>query len=34
MNLLEIDNGYLKTTSLGINYLNSILIDFLDDEQT
>ena len=34
MNLLEIENGYLKTTSLGINYLNSILIDFLDDEQT
>ena len=28
MNFLEITNGYLKTTSLGMDYLNNILIDF------
>lgn len=33
MNFLEITNGYLKTTSLGMDYLNNILIDFLEDEQ-
>ncbi len=31
MKLLEIDNGFLRTTELGMNYLNTILIDFLDD---
>lgn len=31
MQLLEIKNGFLRTTELGMNYLNTILIDFLDD---
>ncbi|MFR7590805.1 MAG: radical SAM family heme chaperone HemW [Longibaculum sp.] len=30
LKMLEIKDGYLKTTSLGMNYLNTILIDFLD----
>ena len=29
LKMLEIKDGYIKTTSLGMNYLNSILIDFL-----
>ncbi|WP_050635390.1 radical SAM family heme chaperone HemW [Candidatus Stoquefichus sp. SB1] len=29
-NMLEIKDGYLTTTSLGMNYLNTILVDFLD----
>lgn len=32
MNLLEIHNGYLKATYLGMNYLNNILEDFLDEQ--
>lgn len=31
MDMLKIDDGYLKTTSLGMNYLNTILIDFIDE---
>lgn len=30
LNMLEIKEGYIKTTSLGMNYLNNILIDFLE----
>ena len=32
LNMLEMDGCYLKTTALGMNYLNTILIDFLDDD--
>lgn len=30
LKMLEIDGGYLKTTDLGMKYLNSILVDFLE----
>ena len=29
LKMLEIKDGYIKTTSVGMNYLNSMLIDFL-----
>ena len=32
LKMLEIKNHYLRTTALGMNYLNTILVDFLDDE--
>lgn len=32
LNMLKIENGYLKTTSHGMNYLNTILVDFLTDK--
>ena len=30
MNMLVYEDGYLHTTALGMNYLNTILVDFLD----
>lgn len=30
LNMLEMDAGFLRTTSLGMKYLNNILVDFLD----
>lgn len=30
LKMLTIENEYLKTTSLGMNYLNDILVDFID----
>lgn len=32
LKMLELNHGYLKTTPLGMNYLNTILIDFLDKD--
>ncbi len=32
MNMLEKKDGYLRTTSLGMDYLNTILIGFMDDK--
>lgn len=28
--MLEVENGFLKTTALGMKYLNTLLVDFLD----
>lgn len=30
LNMLMIEDGYIKTTSQGMNYLNTILVDFLE----
>lgn len=30
LHMLEVENGYLKTTFIGMNYLNNILIDMMD----
>ena len=30
INMLEVADGYLRTTSLGMKFLNTILVDFLD----
>lgn len=30
LNMLEMNDGFLKTTELGMKYLNNILVDFLD----
>ena len=33
LNMLEIQDGYIKTTSLGMNFLNTILVDFLEENE-
>lgn len=32
MKMLEIKQGYLRTTALGMNYLNNILVDFIEED--